>query len=142
MSITLYPTQFPPQTAPFVDPDGKLNNNTGNPFLVAMWQRTGSGTGIVNDVEIGLLSNGASALELISDWNEVTLDTGHGAILPALVGGQSVLVFNNSGGALLIAPPIGASIDGVPLTPYSLPNNKMQIFFYFSDTNIRSCQLG
>ena len=129
----VFPTNFPPQATPVVDQDGKMTT-PGMAFFRALYDRTGAGTGLVNQVFIGA---GGS---LANDWNY--LNATPDSTLPALTGGQMVMVQNNSGVTATITPPAGAVIDGAVGVPYLLVNAKMQIFWYISSSIIVSTQLG
>ena len=126
--ISVFQTNFPPQITPIVDQKQQVTT-PWMAFLRALYLRTGESTGLAN--QVNLTATGS----LTDDWN---LTTGN-VILPALTGGQSVLV-QDSGGTTTIAPPAGATIDGA--VNYNLPAGKMQIFWFFSATQIFSTQLG
>ena len=116
----------------------------GMAFWRALWNRTGAGTGLINQVSLGLKGSGASqvtAQALTADWNEIT--TSGGVILPSLTGGQAVLIANEGAGGSNIYPPIGSQIDALGVNnPYVLANAKLQLFSFFSSTQIYSLQLG
>jgi hypothetical protein len=135
MTLQVFTTNFPPQNAPVVD----ANNNVTNTFMAFfrdLYNRTGAGNGLVVKVDRG------SPITIASDWNLIDpVVIGVPTNLPALTGGQSVLVKNINGGtALTVKPPAGATIDGA--ASYSIPATKMQIFWFFSATQIFSTQLG
>jgi len=130
MTLATFPTNFPPQNTPIVDQKGTLTT-PWMAVLRSVWGRSGGGTGILNQVNI------AATDLLVQDWNLVTASP---VTLPALTGGQLIVVQNASGGALTIDAPAGATIDGG--ANYSLANTKMQIFWFFSATQIFSTQLG
>lgn len=144
--IALFPTNFPPSTTPVIDPSG-IMTNPGNNFWRALWNRTGGGTGIANQIAPDLTAAGttqATALALTSDWNDITTTaSGMSVLLPALTGGQSVMVANQGLNPLKIYPSSGAQIDALGSNnPYSLATLKMQIFWFVSSTVILSTQLG
>ena len=116
----------------------------GMSFLRALWNRTGAGTGISNAVGLALSGAGATqatATALTSDWNQIT--TNGGVILPVLTGGQAVLVANEGGGNSNIYPPVGSQIDALGVNaPYVLATLKLQLYSYFSASQIYSLQLG
>jgi len=130
----VYPVQFPPSNTPIVDEKGGMNI-AGMAFFRALYNRTGQGNGLVNQVNPAVVGGST----LTDDWNLITSGTGT-CTLPQLTGGQSVVVQNNSGGAITIGAPAGATIDGG--ASYSLTDTKMQIFWFFSSTIIVSTQLG
>ena len=144
--LQVFQTTFPPATTPIVDARGNMTND-GMAFLRALFGRTGLGTGIVDQVDDTVTANGSvigTATALTSDWNVVAHAAGSDVAvqLPALTGGQSCVVFNQSDGAatLTIFPPSGATIDGT--SSYSLASTKMQIFWYIDQQTILSTQLG
>jgi hypothetical protein len=127
----VFPTNFPPSNTPIVDDKGGMSN-VGMAFFRALYDRTGAGNGLVNQV-----FNGPGGT-LTDDWNY--LNGTPNSTLPALTGGQMVMVQNSSGSIATITAPSGATIDGV--ATYSLANTKMQIFWFLSSTQIISTQLG
>ena len=127
--ISVFQTNFPPQITPIVDQKQQITT-PWMAFLRALYLRTGESTGLPN--QVNLTATGS----LTDDWNLISADV----TLPALTGGQNVLIQNTVGGAVNVFPPSGATIDGV--ASYSLPGNKMQIFWFFSATRIFSTQLG
>lgn len=133
--IQVFPTVFPPQNTPAVDSNGAVTN-AFMAFFRDLYNRTGAGSGLVN--QVSTLTTPANAA-VMSDWVLVT--GGASSItLPALTNGQGAIVQNNSVAPMTINAPPGATIDGGP--SYSLPNTKMQIFWFFSSTQIFSTQLG
>lgn len=144
--IQLFQTNFPPQTTPLVDSKGCMTI-PGMAFWRALWQRTGAGPGLVNQVALGLVASGstqANALALTADWNLIgTTPNSSGVILPALTGGQSVLVVNGGVNPLNVYPPLTAQIDALGVnSTYALAASKMQVFNFFSSASILSTQLG
>ena len=128
--IQVFPVTLPPANTPVTDSKGALNND-GMAFFRALWNRTGQGNGLqfqVSDIDSG---------DITTDWVQVS---GASATLPSLTGGQFIVVQNTSGGNLAISPPSGATIDGGPI--YSIAASKMQIFWFFSASQIFSTQLG
>ena len=134
---------FPPPNTPLIDPKGAMTNQ-GMSFWRALWNRTGAGTGLTNGVNLAIVGAGASqttATALTQDWNQLT--TSGGVILPALTGGQAVLVANEGGGNANIYPPVGSQIDALGVnSPYVLATLKLQLYSYFSASQIYSLQLG
>jgi hypothetical protein len=132
----VFPTTFPPSNTPIVDEKGAMSN-TGMSFFRALFNRTGQGSGLPNQVNINV--SGAAGQVLTADWNLITANIGN-CILPTLTGGQMVVVQCSNGTGVDIIPPAGATIDGGG--PYTLADLKIQIFWFFSSTDIRSTQLG
>ena len=146
MTTILYPTNFPPQTNPVIDKTGNMTI-PGTNFWKALWLRTGGGTGITYTTANTLTSAGttqADAFPLAADWNAITLSNVSGlsgVVLPALVGGQSITVFNNSANQVKLYPPVGGNLNilSVPFAtniPYTLTVPDALILYYFSDTDI------
>ena len=131
--IEVFPVSLPSSSTALVDASGKLTTS-GMALLRAYYNRTGQGTGLVNQVDVINASGSFTA-----DWNKVTADGPY--TLPNLTGGQNIMVQNADGNAIAIHPPSGSTIDG-GTTPYSLAPTKMQIFWFFSQTDIFSTQLG
>jgi hypothetical protein len=104
-------------------------------FFRAIYNRTGQGSGLVNQVNIAV--PGGSTFD--SDWNLLTGSSAADCVLPALTGGQVVVVQNDISSPINIIPPSGATIDGI--SSFTLNLGKMQIFWYFSSTIIKSTQL-
>lgn len=138
--IQLIPAAFPPQNTAITDQKGTLTTPWMG-FLRALFLRTGESNGIpiavANSVNVNL------APTLSADWNYLVAGTVlplQFVVLPALTGGQLVMVQNASGLTVDINAPAGATIDGNP--SYSLITAKMQIFWFISPTIIVSTQLG
>lgn len=132
-----------------VEKDGKINSQTGLNFFQALWNRTGGGTGIPNQINSGVLTaegtTQSDALSLMADWNIVSVTPANsGVIIPALVGGQvPILVWNYGANSLNVYPPVGSAIDSLAVdAPYVLVTLKMQIFYFFAPESIFSQQLG
>ena len=129
--IQVFPVSFPPSNTPVVDANGAMTI-VGMSFWRALWNRTGQLNGLLQQVALNVPGGILGA-----DWNEVN---GGDVTLPALTGGQSVLVYNSGIGGVTVSAPAGATIDGSPF--YVLVNGKMQVFLYFTATQIQSLQLG
>ncbi len=127
MSLNVFTTNFPPQNTPAVDSKGTITN-AFMAFFRDLYNRTGAGTGLVNQVNLNVVGN------ILADWN---LATGN-VTLPELTGGQAVVV-QSAGGPVVVTAPINATIDGSGT--FNLGAGKMQIFWFFSDTQIFSTQL-
>lgn len=128
--IQVFQAQFPSQITPIIDQQGTITT-PWMAFLRAMFGRTGQGTGLQN--QVNLTATG----DITADWNIVAASP---ANLPALTGGQLIVIQNKSGGNVTVNPPVGATIDGG--ATYLLADTKMQIFWFFSATQIFSTQLG
>ncbi len=147
MSITLFPQNFPPATTPLVDPKTGIPTQFGRFLLLALFNRTGAEQGIPYTVSDALTATGttqATALTLADDWNWVTTAAvNSGVIIPQLQPGQSILVQNDGANTLSVYPPGGGTIDvGLPRAAYALPAGKMQVFRFFTTSQIKSMQLG
>ena len=144
MSLTLFPTAFPPSNTAVTDTQGRMTN-AGMAFWRALFNRTGQDNGSQFTTANGLIGAGttqADALALTNDWNAIVTGGG-GVILPALTTGQQVLVFNNSISAVNVYPPLGASLTvlGVnpgPNLPYAMAVPDAIICYYFSPTDIQA----
>ena len=139
--ISVFQTNFPPSNAPIVDDKGAMST-LGMAFFRALYNRTGESVGTPFSTGNNLVGTGttqATALPLIDDWNNIT--AGSGVILPAMTMGQSITVFNNSGGNVNVYPPVGGILNvlGV-VTPVNIPyvssSPDALIFYYFSNTEI------
>lgn len=65
----------------------------------------------------------AAALPLPADVNRVTSGAGAGVILAAMNPGDNIVVFNATGGALNLYPPLGGQINALAVnTAYSIAN--------------------
>jgi len=141
--IQVFQTNFPPSNQPIADTSSGNMTNAAMAFFRALYQRTGGGTGLVNQSN-ATASGGLSTSPpvLTADWNVVTNTTiGPNVELPALQPGQQIMVYSNNGSGLTIYAPSGYAIDaGLP--SYSLADTKMQIFWYVSTSLILSTQLG
>lgn len=144
MKLALFPVALPAFQDSFIDPKtGILQLLTGRKMIEALWNRTGAGDGVVPSIATGLISTGATqltALGLTDDWNEVdTVAPGTGVQIPQLSPGQPIAVFNGGANALNVYPPGGNSIDGAAINvAYSLGTTKLQIFWQWSLTQLRS----
>jgi hypothetical protein len=101
-------------------------------FSLAMFRRTGGGTGIVPQVSPSLAATGTPAdneQALLHDWNVFdTVAAGAARKLPVLLPGQDVQVFNNGANAITLNPQ-GQAIDGGAVNaPYVLAPGKTRIF--------------
>jgi hypothetical protein len=127
--IQAFTTNFPPQNTAVVAQDRTVTT-PWMAFFRDLYNRTGAGTGLVNQV-----GKPDASGNITTDW---VSGTGL-ATLPALTSGQ-MIVYQDIGAGTLISPPVGATIDGNP--NYNIPAGKMQIFWFFSATQIFSTQLG
>src|SRR5690349_11428143 len=105
--IPPFQQDFPGPQQPFVDQKGMLANS-GQFFLRSLWNRTGAGGGVPNQVATGLAATGstqADALQLSVDWNEVVTEgPGSGVILAPLQIGQLQEVYNLGASDLNVYP--------------------------------------
>jgi hypothetical protein len=145
MKLAPFPVAMTGMTDPFIDPKtGLLGLLTGRKMVEAIWNRTGGGDGIIPSIATGLIATGTSqvtALALTDDWNEVdTIAVGTGVQIPQLSPGQMIVIFNNDpANALKIYPPGGSTIDALAInTAYSLGRPRLQIFWQWSLTQLRS----
>lgn len=130
MSIQKYAAQFLP-TAALVDQNGIPTTSYGRAFLLALFNRTGAGNGIIPIVSPPLTAIGLTiddALQLSSDWNYVTTAEVGGAVVISsalnLQPGNDIWVFNFSANYLNVYPPsANVSIDALSAgSPYALPS--------------------
>ena len=73
MSISKFQAQFQ-QSGSLVDKNGIPTTAYGRAFLLALYNRTGAGTGIIPVVSAPLTATGttiADALQLTADWNDI-----------------------------------------------------------------------
>lgn len=131
----------PPQS-PFVDTSTGVLSNDGYQFLIGLLNAI-NGTIATSTVSTGLTARGtnqATALQLSSQWNEVSSAVlGSGVLLSAYQEGQSQVVFNDSGISISVYPPPGAEIDGHGVNnPFVLANATRATFDFFTSTQIRS----
>lgn len=77
--------------------------------------------GTVNNAVTALGSTQGTATQLPADINYVTTGgAGTGVIVPAMNPGDSINVYNKTGAALLVYPPVGAVINSLAInTGYS-----------------------
>lgn len=132
MSIQAFPAQLMPGV--FIDPKtGNLDVNAAK-FLLALWNRTGQGTGIVPIVSKALTATGttlAAALGLTDDWNLVaTTPAASGVRILALKPGNDITVWNLGANALNVYPPdANTQIDALGNgAPFSLATGKLRVF--------------
>lgn len=132
MSIQAFARNFN-ASSKLVDDNG-IPIGDGRDFLLALFNRTGAGTGIVPKVSDSLVATGASiadALGLITDWNLVgTVAAGTGVQILPLKPGNDIQVYNGGANALLVYPPsaliqIDALGNGIG---FSLAPGKLRIF--------------
>lgn len=133
MSIQAFPIQWQANN-PLVTPSTGVLTQFGQYLLLALYNRTGAGSGLPDSVGNNLRAVGltqADALALINDYNEITSDEGgnNGVILLSLKPSQAQIVFNGSADPINVYPPVGGNIDGLGLNvAYPLNQNKTQIF--------------
>ena len=119
----------------------KLVDQNGVPFqdgrdlLLALFNRTGAGTGIIPKVSpVPLIATGstiADALGLVTDWNLIGIvAAGTGVAIPPLKPGNDIEVFNGGANALKVYPfSSTAQIDALGNgAAFSLAPGKLRIF--------------
>jgi hypothetical protein len=133
-----------------------LEKNTDVPSTVyqflfqSLFNRTGGESGIFSKVDANLTAKGATqatALALNKDWNEIaTTPAGSGVMLFNLLPGMEQTVFNAGANALKVYPfskSPAVHIDALGNNAaYSLAAGKEQTFKCWTDTHLRSTQLG
>ena len=99
-----------------VDAKGCMTTQ-GMAFWRALWNRTGQGNGLQNQVAVSLTATGttqATALGLTADWNLITVTPSNsGVVMPPLIGGQAILIANEGLNSLNVYPPSGSQIDAL-----------------------------
>lgn len=140
-----FPTNLPtPQTA-IADDSGRLQD-TWYKVFVALFGRTGQGTGVQLKVGNDLVATGAGqadALQLLNDLNEVLGGATGGVLLTVTIQGQWQQVFNGSGGNINVYPTADLQIDALGANaPYILANGKTQNFTLYNMTTFRTFQPG
>jgi hypothetical protein len=147
VTLPNFPNKFLASTERIVDGSGRLLPIFFE-LIKALWNRTGSGSGVPASVATGIAAAGttqATATALgTNDWNSVDSGaTNSGVQLVSLQVGQSQTVFNNTGNTIKVYPQSGQSIDaGAANAAYSLTNGKQQTFQQWTTTQVRSTQLG
>lgn len=141
-NVPAIPTTFLPQNTPLVDKNGAAST-AGMAFFRDLFNRTGSGTGVLNSVgqaQVNSLSATPSPLNF--DINVVVGGaSAFGVILFNMVPGQQQMVINNTGFNLTVNAPTGGTIDSGG--SYTLTNGKSQIFTCLATQgSIISLQLG
>ena len=145
MTINTFQTNFPPQNTPVVDQSYTVTM-PWMAFFRAIYNRTGFGNGIPYTTQGAIAGAGnsqATATPLQNDWNAVaTTSVGGGVILPALTGGQQVMVFNNTGGNLNLFPPAGGTITFLGASAglnnaIVMAATDFVIVYYFSATDLQ-----
>lgn len=127
---------FPPANSPVTTSNGNLTQ-TWMGFFRALFNRTGQGTGVPNQVS-NVTTDGQT---VTTDWVFVDGAGVTTLFLPDLFPGELITVQTSATVlGVTINPPAGFTIDGNP--NYVLAASKMQVFRYFSTTQIFSMQLG
>lgn len=154
MSFRSFPTNLVPGAV--VDPKSGSPTQTFYKFLLALFNSTGGGDGIVPQVSTGLTATGvtssgnatqSTALLLAADWNQVTgaptaanpspppTTFFSGVALPSLQPGNDITVWNDTANTLLVYPFSDAGIgSGAVNSPYSLPAGDLAYFQCWSST--------
>lgn len=137
---------LPSQRDPVVDQSGAFTNAFWR-VILALWNRSGQGTGVPMQVDNPVTAAGAAqatATPLTLDWTEVTTAAaGTGVVMADLKVGQQQIVFNSSGNALLVYPFANAAapihIDALADNAgYTLADNQLQVFMLWSLTRVRT----
>lgn len=134
MSIQSFNYDFTAEeVSSFIDPKTGSLTKVGRYLLLALWNRTGQGTGIVPKVSDPLTATGAAigdALGLTTDWNFVaTVPVGTGVQIMALKPGNDIEVYNAGANNLNVYPPVAFSIDALAVNQaYVLTPGKLRIF--------------
>lgn len=135
-------SNLPPPQSPFVNQATGFLSNDGYQYLLGIINQ------LQNAVPTSSIANGleatgttqATALQLTSQWNEVTSVIGggeNGVLLDAFQPGQSQTVFNNAGTAILVYPPPGAQINNLGVNiAYELDSGDRQTFQFLQVTQI------
>lgn len=127
----------------FVDKATGILTVNASKFLLALFNRTGAGTGIVPKVDDVLVAAGAdisTALGLVKDWNLITSGAANTGVqispLLMLQPGNDIQVYNNSGSAKNVYPPDGQTqIDSLaPGAPFSLADKRLRVFEMWTPT--------
>lgn len=148
MSIQAFLQNFDPRN-PLVDPQtGIPTTNYGRALLLALWNRTGAGTGIVPKVT-DVLNDGtltatgatqADAFAVSADWNWFgTVPAGTGALILPLKPGNDIQFYNGGANSLKVYPPVGSQIDALAVNaPFVLAAGKLRVFECWSMTQLFS----
>jgi hypothetical protein len=136
--ISVYPVQFPPSNTPITDQSGNMSNS-GMSFFRALYNRTGQGNGLVNQVNTSFSAGGTGATGvpvLTDDWNYVVGANGsNGVTLPSLTGGQLIVIYNSDPLNVLN---VYTSAGGLILTQTAA---SIALFWYFSSDLVVGSQL-
>jgi hypothetical protein len=131
---------LPPPQSPFVEAGSLSLSNDGYQFLIGLLtaNATQVPTASVSPNVAAAGSNQATATQLSSQWNGVTsAPAGSGVLLASYQAGQSQVVINSSGGAVLVYPPPGGTINALaPNAAFSLANGSRATFDFVSSTQI------
>jgi hypothetical protein len=136
VSIQKFTAQFNP-TSPLVDSQGIPILGYGRAFFLALFNRTGQGTGIVPIVSDPISATGATiadAFQLENDWNNVTnIPAGTGVAISSALSlqpGNDIWVMNAGAGDLNVYPPdTKTQIDALGAGgPYVLHPGKLRCF--------------
>jgi hypothetical protein len=142
VSIQAFQQNFQ-QTRPLVDPKTGVLTVDGQYLLLALWNRTGQGSGIVPVVSPPLTATGSGqgdALGLVADWNDVESVPGtSGVVMPILKPGNDITVYNGSGNSLNVYPFSGARIDIAAVNAaISMAPGELRYFQCWSTTQMRT----
>lgn len=135
MSIQAFGQDFPQPQVKIIDPETGALTRDGRYLLLALWNRTGKGTGIIPVVSASLVATGSSiadALQLTADWNYFgNVGGGSGCQILALKPGNDIEVYNGDAiESLAVYPPSAADqIDALGAgAPYLVLPGKLRIF--------------
>jgi hypothetical protein len=118
----------------FIDKATGNLTKDGSRFLLALWNRTGAGTGIVPKVSDPLTATGAdvgTALMLKDDWNVITAGANNaGVVMLALKPGNDIQVMNKGPNTYQVYPfDPAVAIDALGAgAAFSLAPGKLRIF--------------
>lgn len=133
---------LPPPQSPFVNQATGFLSNDGYLYLLGIINQLQNAVP-TSSIATGLEAQGttqSTALQLTSQWNEITSAIGggtNGVLLDAFQPGQAQSVFNNSGVTINVYPPPGAKINSLGVNvAYSLTNGSRQTFQFLQVTQI------
>jgi hypothetical protein len=133
--------------APLVNADTGVPMRDGIDLVLALYNRTGGGTGSPNQVTQETVPAAGNSLDtatmLTQDWNDVSpVATGTGVSIPQamLVPGADITVLNSGANTLNIHPPSSdVQIDALGAgSPYQLASGASRTFRCWSPTQLRS----
>lgn len=118
--------------------NGQPTTNTYK-FLLALFNRSGGGTGIVPQVDNSVTAAGSGqgdATVLTADWNNVSAGAG-GVVMPTMQPGNDITVLNTTGGSINVYPFSGAAINGgAANSPVTLSPGELGYFQCWTNTQL------